>query len=146
MQLKEKNNLFYEILKKDGFCSFNQFEKQLQLEENRKFFISTPNSQFEDHEDLFRENDFQVNFAFVVQECFDQEIRIVDRLNLDQIVRNWKRNELGEIFNPIRTSYQKVDLKYDFISKSQKPSVCDCINFEINQMENRNSEKTINVV
>jgi hypothetical protein len=46
---------------------------------------------------------------------------------------------VGENLEPIGTSYQKVYLKYDFISKSQKPSIGDCINFETNQIQNQNS-------
>jgi hypothetical protein len=103
----EKTKKFTVFLKESGFCSFHQYEKTLQDAENQKLLDSTLNFFVGKQDEFFKRKEFQVKFAEMVQECFEQEISMVNQLDLKKVMQYFDSYELGKIWTPLEQVLKK---------------------------------------
>jgi hypothetical protein len=116
----KKNQKVYDFLPENAFCTFQQCEKMLQECKDREIFNSTFNSFGEKLDDVLAEKIFKPSFPKcyrnvsikVLQECFNQSVRMIDELNLDEIMQQIERNELGEIWPPLDMALKKSTTIY----------------------------------
>jgi hypothetical protein len=93
----KRTRKFYDFLKEIDFWAFNQFEKSLQMIREIENLGSVINFQSNNSKIFVKEKEYQLKFEEMMLVCFNQVVRMVNLLNLQEILSYIERYELGEI-------------------------------------------------